>query len=119
MWLWTLAYVADHGWTVVDEEASIPPAHSGGRGGGHSAHEAHVLTLRQKISFRKKYKVVKNINSARGYEAIYILTLYLYLNYLLVTGRGRHLGGAGELREAEVLRQEPGQAVITIFIFWK
>lgn len=45
----TLAYVADHGGPVVDEEAPVPPAHLGRGGRGHGAHQAHVLTLRENV----------------------------------------------------------------------
>ena len=39
-WSWTLAYVADHGGPVVDEEAAVPPGDGRGGGRGHRAHLA-------------------------------------------------------------------------------
>ena len=60
-WSWTLAYVADHGGPVVDEEPPVPPAHRRGRGRGHRAHQAHVLTLQQvSYLYLSKFKLLKS-----------------------------------------------------------
>ena len=60
-WSWTLAYVADHGGPVVDEQPPVPPAHRRGRGRGHRAHQAHVLTLQQvSYLYLSKFKLLKS-----------------------------------------------------------
>ena len=58
------------------------------------------------------YTLSCDYHITRGYQAIYgqfLLLAPAHLYDLLVAGRGRHLGGAGELCQAEVLRKELDQ----------